>query len=102
MENYKDKVKPEYRQKLEELGAWEKWCVNYENETDRDFYKPFSQNTDSFTLFIMRSFQWEATLEGSGYWDRITDGIAEKPKDKADKLRKQLIKVGKYLDEQGY
>ena len=37
MKDYKDKVKPEYRQKLEELGAWEKWCVNYEKETDKLF-----------------------------------------------------------------
>jgi hypothetical protein len=99
MENYKDKVKPEYRQKLEELGAWEKWCVNYENETDREV---FGLKNDNFDNFIVTSFQWDLTPEGTKYWDRIADGKVQKPKDKTDKLRKQLIKVGKYLDKQGY
>jgi hypothetical protein len=66
------RVKPEFLEKLKELGVYDKWLTNVKAPR-RGNWKPTFNMEDSpmWASFIGNSFDWSDTPEGVSYWSLI-------------------------------
>jgi len=73
-------IPPEFKHKLIEKGAHEKFITNiteYEKIHSRYFPCNLHLHEGSFSEYIAHAFVWDATPEGYGYWNEIASGIEE-------------------------
>jgi hypothetical protein len=69
--------KPEFEQKLEELGVRDKFINNLVTLCDKDRLREFlnaceNDKFDDFECFIIYSFDWEMSLEGCDFWEILS------------------------------
>ena len=71
-------IKPEFDQKLKDLGVKDQFIENLKEQ--KGFMKASLNTAPSFAAFVAMAFLWHTTLEGHDFWKDVAfEKKPEKP-----------------------